>query len=192
MSLLFFYSALSLIHFDSLSLFSHLELLLSAHHFFFLTDLTKATDSLLISSKLPILPPILLPYSSRLSSTDPSSLSFSSSFILKSLKPISPKATSSRWSWSRLKLPRLELSHLKSSLKLILVVVGCLILVGGDGFVTMVGCGGGFVSVVGCVGGGTVAVSWWKWRWKNWVYMIGFFNVILIFEYIILIYRIKE
>ena len=41
-----------------------------------------------------------------------------------------------------------------------LIVVGWLILVGGDGFVTMVGCGGGFVIVVGyggvsCGGGGS-------------------------------------
>ena len=37
---------------------------------------------------------------------------------------------------------------------MILVVVGWLILVGGDGFVTMVGCGGGFVTVVGYGGVG--------------------------------------
>ena len=35
-----------------------------------------------------------------------------------------------------------------------MVDVGWLILVGGDGFVTMVGCGGGFVSAVGCGKGG--------------------------------------
>ena len=42
-----------------------------------------------------------------------------------------------------------------------LIVVGWLILVGGDGFVTMVGCGGGFVIVVGYGGvscGGFVIV----------------------------------
>ena len=71
---------------------------------------------------------------------------------------------------------------------LILVVVGWLILVGGDGFVTMVGCGGGFVSAVGCGKGGnkwvgmTVGIHLW----------LVFFNVILIFVYIILMYKIEK
>ena len=72
----------------SLSL-SHLELLLFAHHFFSLTDLTKATDFAKVADSSPI----SLPYSSRSSSTTPSSLSFPSSLILKPLKPISPNAT---------------------------------------------------------------------------------------------------
>ena len=36
---------------------------------------------------------------------------------------------------------------------------GWLILVGGDGFVTMVGCGGGFVSAVGSGEGGSELVG---------------------------------
>ena len=50
-----------------------------------------------------------------------------------------------------------------------MVDVGWLILVGGDGFVTMVGYGGGFVSAVGCGGGGselmgvTVGINLYGW-----------------------------
>ena len=53
-----------------------------------------------------------------------------------------------------------------------------MILVGGDGFVTMVGCGGGFVTVVGYGGWAVVgvAVSWVG------VAVVGFFNVILIYR----------
>ena len=67
------------------------------------------------------------------------------------------------WSYrSRLELSCLELLSLSlnacgnvcNSGWLILVVVGWLILVGGDGFITMVGFGSGFVTVVGCGGGG--------------------------------------
>ena len=48
---------------------------------------------------------------------------------------------------------------------LILVIVGWLILVGGDGFVTMVGCGAGFVLVVGYGEGGSELVGIHLYGW---------------------------
>ena len=72
------------------------------------------------------------------------------------------KSLTSHLSTSPISLSLGACGNLCNSGWLILVVVGWLILVGGDGFVTMVGFSDGFVSVVGCGGGGTVAVSWWK------------------------------
>ena len=76
------------------------------------------------------------------------------------MPPISPEAASPGatdlvWSSLSLSLSLSACGNVCNSGWLILVVVGWLILVGGDGFVTMVGCGGGFVSVEGCGGGGS-------------------------------------
>ena len=82
---------------------------------------------------------------------------------------------------------------------MILVVVGWLILVGGDGFITMVGFGSGFVTVVGCGGGGcelggsgSELLKWTFYFVFLYIYIVDFFNVILILVYIILMYRIKK
>ena len=85
------------------------------------------------------------------------SLPLSSSIYSADLKPLSCRQ-------SRLKPPRLELPILSGALSLSLSLSlsacgnvcnsGWLILVGGDGFITMVGFGSGFATVVGCGGGG--------------------------------------
>ena len=77
---------------------------------------------------------------------------------------------------------------------------GWLILIGCDGFVILVGCGGGFVPVVGCggVSCGGVPVSWvgvavsCLFCISLYLYCWFFFNVILIFVYIILMYKIEK
>ena len=64
---------------------------------------------------------------------------------------------------------------------LILVVVGWLILVGGDGFITMVGFGSGFATVVGCGGGGcelggsgSELLKWIFYFVFLYIYIVGF------------------
>ena len=113
--------SLSYIHSNSLSLFSHLEFLLYACHFFSLVeaadlaDLAKATD---IAANL----------AAAAYLTTPSSLSFFSSLILKPLKlphlelPISPGVVSPRAT----DVSSLHLADLSLSLSLSLSFSWCL------------------------------------------------------------------
>ena len=130
------------------------------------------------------------------------SLPHSSSIYTANHKPLPCHQTHlkpPRMELSRLEPPCLELpTSLSLSLSLsacgnwlILVVVGWLILVGGDGFVTMVGCGGGFVTVVGyggvgCGEGGNELgrrdgelLKWVFYFVFLYIYIVGFFNIFI-------------